>query len=100
MENAIKIPAKIKGAMAMDVYSLMMENAVIIKVNILELKAQLWACKELHGIEAQHLDVLKNEITAFQEIFIRWVSSFDKTNDLPDEWHLFNDPSSFPADDE
>ncbi len=100
MENAMKVPAKIKGALAIDVYSLMMENAVIIKVNIMELKAQLWACEELHGIEEQYLDVLKNEISAFKEIFIRWISSFDKTNDLPDDWHLFNDPSTFTQDDE
>ena len=31
MENASIIPAKIKGAMGMDIYCLMMENAVIIK---------------------------------------------------------------------
>ena len=25
---------------------------------------------------------------------------FSVKNDLPDDWHLFNDPASFPADDE
>jgi hypothetical protein len=51
-------------------------------------------------MEAKYLDVLRNEIDAFREIFVKWVTSFDKNNDLPDEWHLFNDPSSFPEDDE
>ncbi len=100
LENAMKVPVKIKGAMAMEVYSLMMESAVIIKVNIMELKAQLWACEELHGIEEQYINVLKNEIVLFKEIFIRWIGAFDKTNDLPDDWHIFNDPATFPEDDE
>lgn len=62
----------------------------------MELKAQLCACNALHGIEEKYVDVLRNEIEAFKKIFIQWVISFDKKNDLPDEWYLFNDPSSFP----
>ncbi len=101
LQNAMIIPAKIRGAIAInDVYSLLMETAVIIKVNICELKAQLWACDEIHGIEKKYLEVLREEIEIFRGIFIQWISCFDKVNDLPDEWHLFNDPNSFPADDE
>ena len=100
MQNAYLIPAKIKGAVAMEYYSLMIENAVIVKVNAVELKTALWACNTLHGIEQKYVDVIRNEIEAFQKIFINWISSFDKANDLPDEWHLFNDPSTFSDDDE
>ena len=101
MDNAMIVPAKIKGAMSMDdVYSLVMERAVIIKVNITELKTQLWACEEIHGIEKKYIAVLKDEIEIFKQLFILWVTSFDKEKDLPDDWHLFNDPASFPADDE
>ncbi|MEP7142858.1 MAG: hypothetical protein ABI707_08310 [Ferruginibacter sp.] len=101
LENAMIIPAKIKGALGVDeVYSIVMESAVIIKVNICQLKAQLWACNAIHDIEEKYLDVLKDEIEVFKKIFIQWVSSFDKENDLPDEWHLFNDPATFPDDDE
>lgn len=101
LENAMTVPTKIKGALAVDeVYSIVMESAVIIKVNICQLKAQLWACGALHNIEEKYLDVLKVEIEKFRKIFIQWVGSFDKENDLPDEWHLFNDPGTFPADDE
>lgn len=100
LENAMTVPAKIKGALAVDeVYSIVMESAVIIKVNICQLKAQLWACSTLHNIEEKYLDVLKVEIEKFRTIFIQWVGAFDKENDLPDEWHLFNDPDTFPADD-
>jgi hypothetical protein len=99
LENATRIPAKIRGGMAVDdVYCIVMENAVIIKVNICELKAQLWACEELHGIDKKYVKVLRDEIEVFKGLFIQWVRSFDKTNDLPDEWWLFNDPESFPED--
>jgi len=101
LHNAMIIPAKIRGAMAVDsVYSIVMENAVIIKVNVCELAAQLWACNEIHGIEQQYIDVLKEEIEVFRALFIQWVNAFNKDSDLPDEWHLFNDPNSFPAKDE
>lgn len=101
LENAMIVPSKIKGALAVDeVYSIVMESAVIIKINICQLKEQLWACSAIHDVEDKYLDVLKNEIEEFKKIFIWWVSSFDKENDLPDEWHLFNDPASFPDDDE
>lgn len=99
-ENAMIVPAKIKGAMAMDVYSLKMENAVIVKVNICQLKVQLGSCEAIHGLEEKYVEVLRNEIETFREIFVKWVTSFDKANDYPDEWHLFNDPSAFPDDDE
>jgi len=98
MQNAYLVPAKILGAMAMEYYSLMIENAVIIKVNICQLREQLWACKEFHGLEQRYIDVLRNEIEIFRKLFVNWVTSFDKENDLPDEWHLFNDPAAFPPD--
>lgn len=101
MQNAMVIPAKIRSAMAIDeVYSLVMENAVIVKVNICELNAQLWACEEIYGVEKKYIDVLREEIESFKKIFIDWVSSFDKANDHPDEWHLFNDPNDFPEEDD
>ena len=97
-ENAMLVPVKIKGAMGMEVYSLKMENALIIKVNICQLKDQLWACEAIHEMEVKYVDVLRNEIAAFKEIFIKWVTSFDKSNDLSDDWHLFNDPADFPEE--
>ena len=51
-------------------------------------------------VEQTYIDVLRNEIEAFRKIFIDWVAAMDKETDLPDEWHLFNDPANFPEDDE
>ena len=97
LENAMLAPTKIKGAISVDeVYSIVMETAVIIKVNMVQLKAQLLACSAIHGVEEKYLEVLRNEIEEFRKLFIQWVAAFDKTVDYPDEWHLFNDPLSFP----
>lgn len=95
MQNATRYTRQIKVSLAVDVFSLMMENAVIIKVNMMELKDQLWACEHIENIEVKYLQVLQNEIEVFKKIFVEWVTSFDKASDLPDEWHLFNDPASF-----
>jgi hypothetical protein len=101
MENALKIMVKVKSALPVDnVYSLVMENAVIIKINAKELLIQLWACEAIHGLDKSYVTVLKEEIIRFKAIFIRWVQSFDKESDLPDDWYLFNDPNSFPKEDE
>lgn len=101
LENAMVVSVKIKGTLVEDeIYSIIMESAVLIKVNICELKAQLWACNAIHEVDEKYLDVLNDEIEAFKKIFIKWIGSFEKENDLPDEWHLFNDPASFPEDDD
>lgn len=97
MENASAIPSKIKGAMAVDgIYSVVMEAAVIIKVNICQLKDQLWICSKIHGVEKKYIAILEEEIGLFKALFIKWVNSFDKSQDYPDDWHLFNNPADFP----
>ena len=97
LQNAMAVPSKIKTAMAVDeIYSFVMENAVLIKINMVQLQEQLWALSALHVVEEKYLDVLRKEIEQFRKIFISWVGYFEKENDFPDDWHLFNDPSTFP----
>jgi hypothetical protein len=101
MENALKIMVKVKSALSIDnVYSLVMENAVVIKINAKELLVQLWACETMHGLEKKYVTVLIDEMRMFKAIFIRWVQSFNKESDLPDDWYLFNDPNNFPSNDD
>ena len=96
MHNAVTMTVKVKSTFSIDnVYSLAMENAVIIKINATELLVQLWACEAIHGLEKKYVTVLKEEMSVFKAIFIKWIKTFDKENDLPDEWHLFNNPDSF-----
>lgn len=97
--NASIIPAKIMGAQR-GYYSLQMENAVVIKMNIVELRNTLWMCLAETWCDESYLEMMRAEIEEFRLLFVDWIKSFDKSNDFADEWHLFNDPGTFPNDDE
>ncbi|MBC8155003.1 MAG: hypothetical protein H7Z72_19085, partial [Bacteroidetes bacterium] len=80
---------KIVGAEGGDLYTLRMENAVIVKIHARELLAQTSYCKAERLADPAYLLVLRDEIEAFRELFVEWINSFDKDNDVPDEWGLF-----------
>lgn len=90
MENAFKLGPKIAGAVGSENYMIMMENAVIIKVNARELMTQ---CTSLEMFDYEHqdyLDALRSELEAFQKQFVKWVRTFRKGDDIyPDGWGLF-----------
>lgn len=100
MENITKVMAKLAGAQAVhDMYHALMENAVLVKVNMRELQVQLFSAKEFYNGDATYLQVIRDETEIFKELFIEWRKTFDPSQDLPDDWHLFNDPDSFPKED-
>lgn len=97
LQNAVAVPSKIKSAMAVDeIYSFVMENAVLIKISMVQLLEQLVALSGFHNVDEEYIEVLRKEIEEFRKIFIQWISFFEKENDFPDEWQLFNKPSNFP----
>jgi hypothetical protein len=86
MENASMLGPKISSAEAGELYTLRMENAVIIKMHARELHAET-AVLEMEELAApEYVEVLRAEIEEFRKLFIDWVSSFDKSNDIADEW--------------
>ncbi|MOA10850.1 hypothetical protein D3C78_1307570 [compost metagenome] len=89
MENAFLLGAKISGAEGGDLYTLRMENAVIIKIHARELLTQTTLCRMEELAEDKYLQLLRDEINSFRLLFIEWVSNFDKSNDVPDDWGLF-----------
>lgn len=87
--NACMLGAKIAGAEGGGLYTLRMENAVIIKVHARELLTQTTYCR-LEGLsDTDYLQVLRNEIEEFRKLFLEWVQSFDKTDNIEDGWGLF-----------
>lgn len=88
MGNAYIIPAKIAGAEGGDLYSIRMDNAVLIKLAARELQAQTSFCKAEGLSDPKYLQLLRDEIAAFRLLFIEWVKSFDKNNDIDDEWNI------------
>lgn len=86
MSNAMIIPAKIAGAEGADLYSLRMENAVLIKLAACELKTQTNMLRIDNLTDGQYIQLLRDEIDNFKPLFIEWVKSFDPTDDINDGW--------------
>jgi len=89
--NACMLGAKIAGAEGGDLYTLRMENAVVIKMHARELQSQTSLCKAEKLCSREYLQLLRDEIEEFRKLFVEWVNSFDKLNDIQDDWGLFYD---------
>ena len=85
-EDSSIICAKIAGAEGGDLYSLRMENAVLIKIHARNLLAQTSGLKMLGFKDVRYLQVLRDAIEEFRLLFIEWVNGFDKSNDISDNW--------------
>jgi hypothetical protein len=89
MIDACTLGAKIAGAEGGDLYSIRMENAVIIKKHATELLAATSLCKEEKLCNPEYLQLLRSEIEEFRKLFIEWIKTFDRSNDIDDEWGLW-----------
>ena len=89
----MKIPAKIAGAQAVELYDLKMENATIIRKAARELYVQAGSLRFEEAISDQdYIHLLRKEIDEFRLLFIDWVAGFDIWNYIKDSWGLFNPP--------
>jgi hypothetical protein len=89
-EDIAVINAKIRGAEAGDLYSIRMENAVIIKVHAVSI-LNIIHTYEMMGIgNIDYLGLIRNEIEEFRKVFVDWVATFQRSDDFTDEWGLFN----------
>ncbi|CAN5296587.1 hypothetical protein BH09BAC1_BH09BAC1_12470 [soil metagenome] len=86
MNNATIMTSKIVGAEGGDLYSLRMENAVLIKLAACELKTQTNMLRIDNLTDGQYIQLLRDEIDNFKPLFIDWVKSFDPTDDINDGW--------------
>ncbi len=91
------ICAKIAGAEGGDLYSIRMQNAAIIRDYAMHLYVQVGSLRFQDDFEEkEYVELIRKEIEAFRFLFIDWVSSFDKSNYIWDEWELFNPPGAIP----
>ncbi len=89
LANAYMLGPKIAGAEGGDFYTLRMENAVIIKIHARDLLTQTSYCRIEKLTNPDYLKLLRDEIENFRKLFVEWVNSFDRTNDIQDDWGLF-----------
>jgi hypothetical protein len=98
-DDAAIICAKIAGAEGGDVYSIRMQNAAIIRDHAMHLYTQVGSLRFHETFkEIEYVNLIREEIDAFRELFIEWVANFDKSNYHWDEWELFNPPGAIPPD--
>ena len=48
------------------------------------------------SIDTSFTNLIRTEIESFRLLFIDWVSSFDTSNYIWDEWELFNPKGAIP----
>ncbi len=89
LSNAYMIGAKIVGAEGGDLYNIRMECAVQVKVAACDLLSQASFCRSQGLIDSEYLKVLKDAIEEFRVLFVDWINTFDKTNNVADGWGLF-----------
>ncbi|MDO1447229.1 hypothetical protein Q0590_13245 [Rhodocytophaga aerolata] len=86
LNNAYVLGAKIAAAEGGDLYSIRMENAVLIKIAAKELLTQTTMCKHEKLCNQEYLQLLKNEIENFRHLYLAWIRTFDKSKDMEDGW--------------
>ncbi|HBX51576.1 MAG TPA: hypothetical protein DEH02_10970 [Bacteroidales bacterium] len=87
LANAYMLGPKIAGAEGGGLYSIRMDNAVIIKLNARELRSMTYMLEAEELVSPDYIKVLRDEIEKFRILFLEWVNSFDKEEDIEDdEW--------------
>jgi hypothetical protein len=90
-ESALIIPAKIAGAYGSGSWMVCMQNASIIRYHAEYLHTATSGLKMFSGADKKYVQVLRDEMEVFREMFREWVQSFSKLQkeDFEDEWGLF-----------
>jgi hypothetical protein len=85
--DAFEVGAKIRSS-EVGLYIIRMENAAIIRKNAQFVKISTNSFMMDGLMEAEHRQIIRDEIDKFRELFKQWVASFEK-DDCEDEWGLF-----------
>lgn len=92
--NAMLVQAKIAGAEGAGLYSLRMENAVLIKYAVYNMRNAVIGT-EMYGLNNEdYVDLMREKIEEFRVEFVAWIRGFDKSYDIPDNWAIRFDTST------
>jgi hypothetical protein len=92
MGDAYTITVKLQTAHSVDLYTHKMEYATLIKLSARSLLTHTSGLKMYGYKRTDYLELLRNAIEEFRILFVEWLGTFDKYNDIPDGWGLFYDP--------
>jgi hypothetical protein len=82
------IPVKICSASLTESYVLQMENAALIRQNVINIKTDLYGIGMFAKDTEDQVQVIYQMLNEFKEHFKTWVASFVK-DDIQDDWGLF-----------
>ncbi|MFZ1615952.1 MAG: hypothetical protein WAT41_01210 [Flavobacteriales bacterium] len=95
-EYSVTIPAKLSGAMVVDMCDLQMENACILRRACRELVTSLHGLEIAGHLEKDHFNLLRNAVDEFQPMFAQWVATFKDSEHTWDDRGLFDPPGAIP----
>jgi hypothetical protein len=92
--NAALIQAKIAGAEGGGLYSLRMQNAVLIKLAVQDMFNAVSFASMVKINEEDYVQLMRDKVEEFREVFVEWIRGFDKSYDIPDNWAIRFDTST------
>ena len=92
--NAALIQAKIAGAEGGGLYTLRMQNAVLIKLAVQDMFNAVSFASMVKINEEDYVQLMRDKVEEFRLEFVDWVRSFDKSYDIPDNWAIRFDTST------
>lgn len=84
------ITGKVAAAEGCAVYSVKMENAVLIKLAAKNLLSQMSGLRMLGYSDPRYIRLLCDEIEEFRALFVDWITTFDRRSDMRDGWGVFH----------
>ena len=92
--HAALIQAKIAAAEGAGLYSLRMQNAVVIKLAAHDLMNAVSFAEMVNINQKDYVQLMRDKIEEFRVEFVSWVRGFDKSYDMPDNWGIRFDTST------
>lgn len=84
------ITGKVASAEGCSVFSVKMENAVLIKLAAKNLLSQMSGLRLLGYSDPRYIRLLCDEIEEFRSLFVDWIGTFDRRCDMRDGWGIFS----------
>lgn len=94
LSNAAIIQAKIAGAEGGGLYSLRMQNAVLIKLAVQDMFNAVSFASMVNINEEDYVQLMRDKVEEFRLVFVDWIRGFDKSYDIPDNWAIRFDTST------
>lgn len=92
--EAAIIQAKIAGAEGAGLFSIRMENAVLIKVAAQNMFNAISFAAMAEINEEDYVQLMRDKLDEFKEAFKEWIRGFDKSYDIPNDWGIRFDAST------